>query len=316
MMPGATQRRYGVSLLIITAVLIWGCIAGEVEDPGTSDRDRYSVGDTRIISMDLTGCYGTTLTVYKDESFVNATLYGLSKRPSLNARDTLNHSLVPHQTSGSRYAYFYLYPGSNVSITACSTSAVTFNVYIIKGIENFTLWRQTGKKGSSVVAYACIVAKVDCAIVGPQLIADCAPWPKTIQAADDWYFVSDVAESNVWLYIHRYEYLVKDSDIISSCNAGGSKPDSIESCTVAQTPDVSTYLLKIGSGKSTAIVEASTTCAASEGPNVGMSVSLAIFVVATVLLAIVLGTSCYCFIKRPMGRKEDEGAGEREPLNQ
>ena len=49
-------KYYRVSVAI-TAVLILG---GGV---GASNRDQYSAGDTRIIDIDLSDCYGITLTV-------------------------------------------------------------------------------------------------------------------------------------------------------------------------------------------------------------------------------------------------------------
>ena len=292
MRPGVSQKRSGACQLIvmIASCCIVNGTAGEVKCLGDSDRDCYSVGDTRIIDIDLASCYGMTLTVYQDQSFVNATLYALSKPPSLTARDPVNDTLDADKALHPDF--FYLYPGSNFSITACWHSA-PYHVYVIKGQENFRLWL-AGKRGPSVVAYACYVT-FSCSSSPPPK-PNCEPaveWPITITAADDWYFAAAVDKPYVRLYLERFEYMVKDSDIISSCNAGGSKPGSIESCTVAKTQDVTTYLLKIGPGESHYIVEATTTCA-SYIDTTGMIAGLWTLGTFSAVLLIACAAACFC----------------------
>ena len=101
----------------------------------------HTVGDTRIISMDpisLTLCSNVTLTVPRDESVVNATLYALSTPPNLNGRNQLNHTLSIHNKDD--YDYYYLHPGSNVTISAC-THTTPYAFDIIRGRPNFELWK-------------------------------------------------------------------------------------------------------------------------------------------------------------------------------
>ena len=144
-----------------------------------------------------------------------------------------------------------------------------------------------GTEGPSVVEYSCEVDNACNGDSGPRLSASCgsSAWPRKIPAADDWYFAAGSANADVNLYLQRYEYKVENSAILSSCIAGGSTTGS---CIVAKTPDVSTYLLKIGPGESSSIVEASTSCATDFESNVGALASLAIFVSATFLLLVVV----------------------------
>ena len=301
-MPRDTLKHYRVNL--ITTVLILGGIAGQLQ--AAPDRDSYSAGDTRIVNIDPTGCHGVTLTIFSDSSFVNATLYALSRPPSLDARDDMNHSIVNHVGSQKQFlsAYFYLYPGSNVSVNACTHGGPYF-FSIIKGIDNFTLW-QNGNEGKSVVAYSCTVADACKSDPVPSDTCRTSAWPRKITAADDWYFAASTTNPNVNLYLQRYEYQVENSAILSSCIAGGSNP---ESCTVAKTPDTSTYLLKVGSGGSSAIVEASTACAsdaACEGPNAAMITFLVLFIVGFFLLAYVIWSyGVYAKLRDGYGRIVD-----------
>ena len=108
----------------------------------------HTVGDTRIISMDpisLTFCTGITLTVTRDESIVNATLYASSTLPNLNGiRNELNHTLSIHNKND--YDYYYLHPGSNVTISAC-THTTPFAFDIIRGRQNLNCGRQGKEEG-------------------------------------------------------------------------------------------------------------------------------------------------------------------------
>ena len=303
---------YRVSLLI-AAVLILG------EGVGASHRDQYSAGDTRIIDIDLSDCYGITLTVHSDPSPVNAKLYALSTAPKLDARDKVKHTISPRKHSESQGTFlsghFYLYAGSNVSVSAC-THDHKYRVSIIKGKDNFTLWKN-GKEGPSVVEYTCDVGRRCIGNSGPQssasVLCESYKWPMKIPAADDWYFTALSTTADVNLYLQRYEYKVENSAILRSCIAGGSKP---ESCTIAKTPDASTYLLKIGSGKPYAVVEANTRCVPIEGPNVGMIGSLTTFVLLTVILTVVVGCVCYRWWARrpPRGDGNESRATETQGL--
>ena len=291
MLRDTSTKYYHVSLLI-AAVLI---LAGGV---GAFHRDQYSAGDTRIIVIDLSNCYGITLTVHSDSWPVNATLYALSTAPKLDARDEVNHTIAHHSSESQDTflsAYFYLYAGSNVSVSACTYDS-QYPVSIIKGKDNFTLWKN-GEEGPSVVEYTCDVGKRCNGDSGPQSSAsdrcELYKWPRRIPAADDWYFTALSTTADVNLYLQRYEYKVEESAILSSCIAGGSKP---QSCTVAKTPDASTYLLVIGPGESNAIVEATTSCASDSSQLQTYTILVALFVPLTILFGITTVILSVCTI--------------------
>ena len=296
------QKCYTASV-VLTIVLLLGCLAGIITvsvfaspRPGEhSDRDRYSVSDTRIISIDLTLSSGITLKVYHDASAVNATLFALSTPPKLDGINELKHTLDYQPNDDYQSAFFYLYPGSNVTISACSSCIKRkFSVYVIKGSKNFTLW-QDGKRGISVVDNEFqFTAKCESDPIVPRTM--------TMTEADDWYFATDHTDPMVNLTLQRYEYTVKNNySILSSCIAGGNRP---ESCTLAVV-DRATYLLKIGSGPSKSVVEANVRRALEDS-----LVAVLIILLSTVLLVLccIWIICCGCCMK---GSKRE---GDREPL--
>ena len=276
-----------ILLLSLLGCFIGIIIIGVYRPPETAISDGYSVGDTLIINIGLILCYGITLTVNRDESAVNGTLYALSAPPVLDGRNELNHTLQYHGNEQYKYAYFYMYPGSNVTIWGCTRAHDnSYTVYVIKGRNNFTLWEQL-KRGSTVVFKMFTVdAKSIC---GSPLQINSFP-PLSIPEADVWYFAIDknaAASSNVHLYLQRYEYTVKSSSILSSCVAGGQNHP--ESCSVFVSKDA-TYLLKFGPGRSDSIVTASLDCAVDGG-----SVAAIILAVLFVAMVSVILTLCvYC----------------------
>ena len=153
----------------------------------------HTVGDTGIISMDpisLTFCTGITLTVTRDESIVNATLYALSTSPNLTGRNELNHTLSIHNTDD--YDYYYLHPGSNVTISAC-THTTPYAFDIIRGRPNFELW-QAGKRGR---VFASFEVTQNAYFRGLPMNTSYALFNITIPEEDDWYFAADANDATV-----------------------------------------------------------------------------------------------------------------------
>ena len=306
------QKCYTASV-VLTSVLLLGCLAGIITvsvfaspRPGEhSDRDHYSVGDTRIISIDLTLSCGITLKVYHDASAVTATLFALSTPPKLDGINELKHTLDYQPNDHYQSAFYYLYPRSNVTISACSPSIKRdVSVYVIKGSKNFTLW-QNGKRGPSVVDKK-FVFKAKCES------DPIVPCTMTMTEADDWYFATDqsVTDPMVNLTLQRYEYTVKNYSILSSCMAGGNHP---ESCTLA-VADRATYLLKIGSGSSNSVVEANVT-RAREGSLVAVLITL-LSTVLLVLCCIWIICCGWCIRERELLIRANKGEGEKQLLVQ
>lgn len=240
----------------------------------------HTAGDTRIISMDrstLSFCSGLMLAVNRDESTVNATLYALSTFPTLDERNELNHTLSIHNKDD--YDYYYLHPGSNVTISAC-THNTQYSFDIIRGRQNFELW-QAGKRGR---VFDSFEVDYNAWCRGPSTNTSFAVYKMTIPEEDDWYFAADANAATANLSLQRYEYRVANSSVLSSCDAGGSDPDS---CTVAIKSHLATYLLKIGQGHSGSNVEARVSCVVN-----GVSVALVVLAVLSILILSV----CICAI--------------------
>ena len=270
------------SLIAISVTLLISSIVGIISVSAVTQdlrnqresSDKYSIGDTRIIDpseyLNLGLCVGIAMTVHSLESTVNATLYSLSTPPKLDTKDDVNHTVKFH--GDDRYAYFYLYRGSNVTISACTALRIAeYNVLVFKGRNNYDLWKN-GHEGSPVFYKLKVTALCDSVIPSPIRTI-------SIPEADEWYFATDKSApdgSTVWLFLQRYEYTVKSSSVISSCNAGGLNHP--ESCTVVKSPDT-TYLLKIGSGPSESIVVASIGCDVDDA-------SVAAIILALVIVAI------------------------------
>ena len=301
-----TKECFAVSIVVSASVFLLGSLVGisvvavlaspRLED--LSDRDHYSVGDTRVISIDLTLSFGITLKVYRDASAVNATLYALSMPPYLDGINELKQSLG-YLRPGDNYrsAFFYLYPRSKVTISACTPNS-EYTIYVIEGSKNFTSW-QDGERGISVFDTFPVRAKCDSAY-------PIYPHTMTITEADDWYFATDQEAATVNLTLQRYEYTVKSSSVLSSCNAGGNHP---EHCTLALV-DHAIYLLKVGSGPNKSVVDLEA--------NVRRALDVTLVALLLFILAIVLIVSCGIIICsvccRRFRRNKDKEERDREQL--
>ena len=247
----------------------------------------HTVGDTRIINMDhssLTFCRGFMLAVNRDESTVSATFYALSTSPTLNGRNELNHTLSIHGKDD--YDYYYLHPGSNVTISAC-THSTQFSFDIIRGRQNFELWLD-GKRGRVFASFE-VGSNAWCR--SPSTNASFVVYNMTIPEEDDWYFAADANAATANLSLQRYEYTVMDSAVLSSCSAGGSNPDS---CTIDKPDLDATYLLKIGEGPSRSNVEANVNCVVDGGLVAAVVVPVVFVLILIFICCIVVCFICCC----------------------
>ena len=281
-----------VTLLIssIVGIISVSAVTQDLRNQRESS-DKYSVGDTRIIDpseyLNLGLCVGIAMTVDSLESTVSATLYSLSTPPKLDTKDDVDHTVKFH--GDYRYAYFYLYRGSNVTISACTPVwRAEYEVFVIRGRNNFELWND-GHGGTPVFDQFKVTA-----LCSPTITPDRFP-TISISESDEWYFATDKSApdgSTVWLFLQRYEYTVKSSSVISSCNAGGLNHP--ESCTVVTSPGT-TYLLKIGSGPSESIVVASIGCDVDDALVAAIILALVIVaILASFGLVLVIRNSQTC----------------------
>ena len=252
---------------------------------------RHTVGDTRIISMDrsiLAFCRGLKLTVNRDETAVTATLYALSTFPALDGRSELNHTLSIHGKDD--YSYYYLHPGSNVTISAC-TFSTPYRFVIIRGRHNFELWQE----GKSARVFTSFQVGSNAWCRGPSNNSTSfVVYQTTVPEEDDWYFAADAHEATANLSLQRYEYSVMNSSILSSCDAGGSNPDS---CTVEKF-NSATYLLKIGPRHSGSNVEASVACVVDGGAVAGVVLAVLFVLILSVIICIICCCCCYFVLRK------------------
>ena len=126
----------------------------------------------------------------------------------------------------------------------------------------------------------------------PSTNASFVMYNMTIPEDDDWYFAADANAATANLSLQRYEYTVMNSAVLSSCNAGGSNPDS---CTIDKPDLDATYLLKIGEGPSRSNVEANVNCVVDGGLVAAVAVPV-VFVLILILICciVVCIISCWC----------------------
>ena len=115
----------------------------------------------------------------------------------------------------------------------------------------------------------------------------------TIPEEDDWYFAADANAATANLSLQRYEYTVMDSSVLSSCNAGGSNPDS---CTIDKTNLDATYLLKIGQGPSRSNVEANVNCVVGHVAAVVVPVAFVLALILICCILVCIFCCCICYI--------------------
>ena len=216
------------------------------------DPYRYSANDTRIISLDLTLCRGLEMRI--SESPVNATLYALSERPMLSDVNELIREILIQERGD--HDYFFLYPGSNITMSAC-TYIAPYNLYFIKGRNNFESWKAAGQ-GERLILFESFPITALC--------SEDTGWDvynTTATAADDWYLVSDGNTARAIFTIKRFEYEVDSNYVITSCTVVGSTQ---RSCIVSKpNSNTVTYLLHVGPGPNTTEVDVSITCALHPG---------------------------------------------------
>ena len=187
--------------------------------------------------------------------------------------------------------YYYLHPGSNVTISAC-THTTPYAFDIIRGRPNFELW-QAGKRGRVFASFE-VTQNAYCR--GLSMNTSYALFNITIQEEDDGYFAADANDATVNLTLQRYEYTINSSSVLSSCSAGGS---NFESCTIPKSTEMNvTYLLRIGPGPSRSNVEARADCAVNVGLVAAIVVSVVVVLIITCICCVVCIVVCGCCIAK------------------
>ena len=134
-----------LSVLLVVVLIITITVSVRYTASNYTDDDglQYAGTDTRIIPVSGNLCEGLRLTVNNAQSGYTASLSVLNSRPKLTGSETFAFSGDFHL--GRRdyeYYYFYMYPGSSFTVSACIsngyTAYATFNM--IKGNSRFNSW--------------------------------------------------------------------------------------------------------------------------------------------------------------------------------
>ena len=103
--------------------------------------DFFSPGDSRLVTYSSFFCDGINLEAGDSRTSTSANIATLSSPPSLTDENSFNvtdqRTLSPREF---RFYQYYLYPNSNISISACSRVRL-LDVYLVKGNDNAENWQ-------------------------------------------------------------------------------------------------------------------------------------------------------------------------------
>ena len=200
-------------LIIIATVIMSIRFSGNRLDT----KNDYAPGDTRIVSHSSIFCQSLTL---RDTSSTAATLYLLREKPQLTGHDNFTnperYSIAP---GDENHLYYYLYPGSQFSVSTCLTKSGTVaSFYLIKGTGNFSSWSDDTSSDyalhSFYITSVCSQGKTN--------------YSYSFSSEDQYYFVLYNPSSSSTVRIHatfvfdRVLYQPINGTIADSCQAGGS----------------------------------------------------------------------------------------------
>jgi len=207
---------------LVFAVIIVVAVSMSIRYTGgqnSTDSD-YAPGDTRIVSHSSIFCQSLTL---RDTSSTAATLYLLREKPQLTGRDSFT---VPESYSidpgNENHLYYYLYPGSQFSVSTCLSSGTLASFYLIKGTHNFNKWSDDASSYYALHHF--------------DITSLCSQGRKnytfSFSSEDQYYFV--LYNPNPFYYatvgieatftFDRVLYQPVNSTIVDSCQAGGQGP--------------------------------------------------------------------------------------------
>ena len=206
-------------------------------DENGGSKTYYAPGDTRFFSYSPGFCESLTLKDYS--SLTSATLYLLKRKPPLTNRDNFTVD-VSEQINGGDYSYwnYFLYAGSNFSMSYCLDLTQSLNFYVIRGKHAFSHWEDNP---SASYAQAYILISNSCS-GGPKSFAY-----NISGSGSEYYFAFDnfgASPSKIRATLHfertLYDIHQDDSIVVDFCQAGGQFG---RSCTVDVPYDTDYYAL-------------------------------------------------------------------------
>ena len=146
------QRRLRAPVIfigVIVAVVICAVIGlgfGIHGTYGGVDDYYFSPGDSRLYGYSPFFCLGGQVNYEDHQSIVSpdpdtASLYLLSSKPSLTHTNSFFVNKTHLISSDSyRYWYYYLYPGSKITVSGCTSNSRSFYLILVKGKGTFKSW--------------------------------------------------------------------------------------------------------------------------------------------------------------------------------
>ena len=105
--------------------------------------DFFSPGDSRLVSFSSFFCDGINLEVGNSITGTSASIATVNAPPRLT--DVNSFNVTDQRTLNARefrFYQYYLYPNSNISISACSRARL-LDVYLVKGNDNAERWQNS-----------------------------------------------------------------------------------------------------------------------------------------------------------------------------
>lgn len=219
---------FSIVLVVIIIVSVPVTIRYTASDYRADDGLHYAPTDTRIIPVKSALCEGLKLTVDSTLVGYTASLSMLDLHPQLIGNERFYISDTIHM--GRRdyeYYYFYMYPGSTFTVSAClfeGYSSAFANFLMIKGNSKFKEWEDDPYliQGYFEVNTACSTGHNN---------------SRTYNAKkeDFYYLVFEAGKSpaklNIYMSFYRVRYeRIGDGTASDSCSVTGNYSDS---CTVS-----------------------------------------------------------------------------------
>ena len=109
------------------------------EDPKDIATDFYSPRDSRLLSFSSFFCKG--IKVETNSTATGATIALVNSTPTLANKNSFRISVRRTLRSEQFHVWqYYLYPNSNISVTACNLRSAPVDVYLVKGNSNANNW--------------------------------------------------------------------------------------------------------------------------------------------------------------------------------
>ena len=208
------------------------------KDYTDDDGLEYAPTDTRVVSFSNTFCEGLDLSSdeYDITTGYTAKLFMLSSPPKLTGHESFSFSkTISKSTNELYYIYFYMYPGSKLTISACSDDYLGPSFYLIKGNNNLKPPFSTKNMGHFNVVH-CGNGDAN------------KKYPYSISSEDHYYmifefFLSNSVHMQMTFYRTRYE-ITNNGSVVDACSVSTRQFSPRCSVTVPLSGEIAFLVVK------------------------------------------------------------------------